>query len=151
MVQVDLTEQDKSVGKSAFIDHYIMLPHEMISSMYDGCSGLFHYIFTGVPGELEKYWLYNSDLAESLEIMADQFAHHVPLRLYGDGADARGRAHFELYSILPVLSCSGSTLDSRLLVCVRNTNTTTHTRQTICQILAWSFSALRDFDESIDF
>ena len=72
---------------------------------------------------------------------------YVPLRLYGDGADGRyGNVHFELYSILPVLAVSSSTLDSRLLTCVRNTATVPETRTTICRILAWSFNALRHCD-----
>lgn len=125
----------------------MLLPHELIASMYAACDGLFSYIFTGLPGDLEEYWRYNSDLAQSLGIMAGEFVYHLPLRIYGDGADARGRACFELYSILPVLSVSSSTLDSRLLVCVRNTATVTDTRQTICQILEWSFAALRNLDE----
>lgn len=67
----------------------------------------------------------------------------IPLRIYGDGADAQ--VHFEMFTVLPVLSASSSTLDSRLLTCVRNTDRTTpQARQSILEVLAWSFKALRN-------
>ena len=34
----------------------------------------------------------------------------VPLRVYGDGADAQ--QHFEVFTILPIMGCSSSTLDT---------------------------------------
>ena len=45
-----------------------MLPHELVAAIYDYCPGLFSYLFTGVPGALERYWGYNSDLAADLEM-----------------------------------------------------------------------------------
>ena len=66
----------------------------------------------------------------------------VPLRLYGDGANAQ--QHFEINTILPVLACGHSTLDTRLLCSVRNTQkTTVKARTDILVVLAWSFEALR--------
>lgn len=70
----------------------------------------------------------------------------IPLRIYGDGADAQ--QHFEIMTILPVLCCSSSTLDSRILCSVRNTSKTTNeARAHILQVLAWSFEALRVLDK----
>ena len=66
----------------------------------------------------------------------------IPLRLYGDGADAQ--QHFEIFTMLPVLSTSSSTLDSRILLSVRNCDkTTVKAREDILQTLAWSFESLR--------
>lgn len=66
----------------------------------------------------------------------------VPLRLYGDGANAQ--QHFEINTVLPVLACGHSTLDTRLLCSVRNTQkTTVKARTDILVVLAWSFEALR--------
>ena len=66
----------------------------------------------------------------------------IPLRIYGDGADAQ--QHFEIFTLLPILGCSSSTLDSRILLTVRNTEKTApEARRTILEIIAWSFEALR--------
>lgn len=66
----------------------------------------------------------------------------IPLRIYGDGADAQ--QHFEIFTLLPILGCSSSTLDSRILLNVRNTEKTApEARRTILEIIAWSFEALR--------
>jgi hypothetical protein len=67
----------------------------------------------------------------------------VPFRMYGDGADAS--QHFELFTILPLLCCSRSTLDNRIVTAIRNSNKTTpECRQQILVVLAWSFEALRN-------
>ena len=72
----------------------------------------------------------------------------MPLRIYGDGADAQ--QHFEIMTILPVLSCSSSTLDSRVLCSVRNADKTTNqARKDILDVLAWSFESLRILVEKI--
>ena len=69
----------------------------------------------------------------------------MPLRLYGDGADAT--QHFELMTLLPCLCCSSSTLDSRIAISIRNSNkTTVEARHKILEVLAWSFEALRIWD-----
>ena len=68
----------------------------------------------------------------------------MPLRIYGDGADAHNAQHFELMSMLPVLCASNSTMDSRILLTVRNCDKTTNqTRTDILTVIAWSFEALR--------
>ena len=41
----------------------------------------------------------------------------VPFRVYGDGADAS--QHFELFTILPLLCCSRSTLDNRIVTAIK--------------------------------
>ena len=46
----------------------VLLPHELVASIFLHCRGLFHYIFTGLPGALEGYWRYNSDLAMNLDL-----------------------------------------------------------------------------------
>ena len=67
----------------------------------------------------------------------------MPFRVYGDGADAS--QHFELFTILPLLCCSRSTLDNRSVTAIRNTNkTTSECRRQILVVLAWSFEALRN-------
>lgn len=73
-------------------------------------------------------------------------SHCLPLRIYGDGADAQANAHFEMYTVLPVLSVASSTLDTRLLYAVRNTDKTSpESRKKILETLAWSFEAMRNF------
>lgn len=66
----------------------------------------------------------------------------IPFRVYGDGADSS--QPFELFSILPVLCSSSSTLDGRLVTAVRNTHQShDSTRDKILGVIAWSFQALR--------
>ena len=48
-----------------------MLPHDIVHSMYK-FPGVFHQIWTGAPGELEKYWAYNLDLANDLGIQEQE-------------------------------------------------------------------------------
>lgn len=69
----------------------------------------------------------------------------IPLRIYGDGADAQ--QPFEIYTVLPVLGAeNSSTLDTRLLVAVRNTfKTHDSCRDDILTVIAWSFEALSAF------
>lgn len=65
----------------------------------------------------------------------------IPFRLYGDGADAQ--QHFEIMTMLPTLAVSSSTLDSRILLSVRNTDkTTTVARTRILEVTSWSLKAL---------
>ena len=72
----------------------------------------------------------------------------IPLRIYGDGADAQ--QHFEIFTMLPILGCSSSTLDSRILLNVRNTEKTTpEARRKILEIIAWSFESLRTLMEVV--
>ena len=69
----------------------------------------------------------------------------LPMRIYGDGADAQ--QHFEIMTVLPLLTCSSSTMDSRILCSVRNCDKTTNeARRLILEVLVWSFQALRIWD-----
>lgn len=52
--------------------------------------------------------------------------------------------------MLPILGCSSSTLDSRILLNVRNTEKTTpEARRKILEIIAWSFESLRTLMEVV--
>lgn len=204
-----------------------MLPHDIVHSMYK-FPEIFHNIWTGAPGELEKYWAYNLDLADELGIQEQEarkldlckfwgsnqiaqivlvklFLHRfwvsmLPLsgvstacaclldlllgmvsipgfqnryilisdvppetrfvstmrvsllaqvRIYGDGADAQ--QHFELMSLLAVVTGSSSTLDSRVALSVRNCNQTSpEARKLICDVVAWSFDSLRSLVQSFN-
>ena len=78
---------------------------------------------------------------------SEEYKWCIPLRAYGDGAEAQ--QHFEILSILPLMSCSSATLDSRILVNVRNTTkTASSARRTNLEVLAWSFSALRGLQKT---
>ena len=46
----------------------VMLPHDVLGSVWRYDQAVFHYVFSGVPGELEAYWACNSDLAEELQM-----------------------------------------------------------------------------------
>lgn len=50
------------------VKQFVMLPHEIVHSMYTFDPAIFHNIFTGVPGDLESYWAANLDLAESIGV-----------------------------------------------------------------------------------
>ena len=52
--QVQLSEKQKLMNRDPFIKHYLMAPHEIVAAIYHFCPGLFHYIFTGVPGSTEE-------------------------------------------------------------------------------------------------
>lgn len=68
----------------------------------------------------------------------------IPLRLYGDGADAHRNQSWEMFTMLPLLGGTSSTLDTRLLLSVRNTTyTMSDCRDSILQVIAWSFECLR--------
>lgn len=183
--KVQLSQQQRLLGYSDVCKQSIMPPHDIVATLYEK-SEMFFPLFTGEPGQLEKYWVENRDLYKSLGMessesrqlkalfcffygllapqkylqrqlsyqiliskpMATQpisqdIFNCIPLRIYGDGADAQ--VHFEMFTVLPVLSVSSSTLDSRLLTCVRNTDrTTAEARHSILVVLAWSFEALRN-------
>ena len=71
--------------------------------------------------------------------------HYIPIRLYGDGAEAQ--QPFEIYTMLSVLHAGSSTLDSRILLACRNVNQTRDTaRDLILDVLAWSFECLCNLD-----
>ena len=62
-----LNEQAEYLGASHFARQSCMLPHDIMHSMYH-FPGIFHHIWTGLPGDVEKYWTYNQDLASALGI-----------------------------------------------------------------------------------
>ena len=151
-----------------------MPPHDIISSMYNFSSGeIFFYLFAGVPGvssqkigskmpvtyfllfsnvlstvpdrskAIDDYWNNaGHDLKPTFPEFHGKFSRVIPLRIYGDGADAARK--FEMFSLLPILSASSSTLDTRLVLAVRNCSRTySDCRVKISEVLAWSFEALR--------
>ena len=66
----------------------------------------------------------------------------IPFRVYGDGAEAQQK--FELLSMLPLMSASHATLDSRILLTVRNCEKThAQARTDILEVVRWSIEALR--------
>ena len=75
--------------------------------------------------------------------LVNLWGHELQVRLYGDGADAQ--QHFELMTMLAVVTSSSSTLDSRLVLSVRNTHrTTVECRDLINEVIAWSFESMRN-------
>ena len=162
-----MTEVQSLLHGKRFCKQSMMLPHDIVSTVYKYQDN-FQMLFLGVPGRLERYWSENMDFFATLEEASCEpwqtpqtfvglymlLAHAakqvrvqipkdnvVPLRVYGDGADAQ--QHFEIMTILPVLSASSSTLDSRILVSVRNSDKTTNeARYKILEVLSWSFNAL---------
>lgn len=149
-----LTEAQVALGQCNTVPLAMLLPHELVSAVYHFDRGIFFSVFAGLPGDLERYWAYNSDLASALGMTwedawfnsivhtSKEYRSTIPLRLYGDGAEAQ--RHFELLSILPIMSVSGSTLDSRVLISVRNsTKTGSEARRSTLEVVAWSFQSLR--------
>lgn len=90
---------------------YVMPPHELIGALFSFDERLFQQLFLGIPGDLEAYWLANGRHCEDLSGF-DDFRRVVPLRVYGDGADVSRSQHFELISLLPVLTSASTTLDT---------------------------------------
>ena len=66
-VKVPLTEQQNLLGCKGFCTQSVMPPHELASSLFEW-PHIFHPIFTGEPGKIEKYWTENIDLWEALGI-----------------------------------------------------------------------------------
>ena len=67
----------------------------------------------------------------------------LPVRLYGDGADATRNQKFEVTSILPVLGLSSATMDSRIMLSCRNVCATgAGARDLVHKVIAWSFQCL---------
>ena len=60
-----------ALGKPEWVKQFCMLPHDIVHAMFE-FPGVFHQIWTGVPGDLEKYWSYNLDLASSLSICPEE-------------------------------------------------------------------------------
>ena len=91
---------------------------------------------------MKAYW--NMELLIDLYMcQADQLQWVVPLRVYGDGADSHRNQAFEMFSLLPLLGPKSSTLDTRVLLGVRNTVYTMNScRDAILDVISWSFSSL---------
>ena len=124
-----------------------MPPHEMIGSLFAADERTFQVLFLGLPGELQDYWLANGQHCENFSGCED-FENVVPLRLYGDGADVSLSQHFEMMSVLPVLTSTSTTLDTRMVISVRSTTMTERSAvDAICSVVAWSFTALRPLAE----
>jgi hypothetical protein len=70
--KANLTEEQLFLGAPQHIKQSVMLPHDIMESMFlFGNSEVFYHIFCGVPGDLERYWESNSDLADSLGLCPD--------------------------------------------------------------------------------
>lgn len=123
-----------------------MLPHQLVSAVYHHSWDTFVAVFLGAPGELEDYWLRNTDLMDyHPELLGHDFPRHIiPYRIYGDAADSRRAQNFELTSMIPIMSCGSATLDTRLALCVRSTVATSpEASHVVNEVLAWSFEAMR--------
>lgn len=154
-----------------FIKQYCQPPHDIIRHMYNFSSGeIFFYLFTGLPGVASQHFgVYVRSKCErthenctigltrgnrsllgwwwprleaQLPGVWRSFSKVIPLRIYGDGADAARK--FEFFSLLPILACSSSTMDTRLVLSVRNCSRTySDCRVKLAEVIAWSFEALR--------
>ena len=126
---------------------HIMAPHDLIHTIFAYDEWLFQSLFLGAPGDIEDYWDHNWQHALNFPEFDDRaiWEQIIPLRIYGDGADVNksGTLHFELLSLLPTLTASSSTLDSRLLLAVRSTyHTDPSALHDLSAVIAWSFEAL---------
>ena len=65
--QVQITEQQRLLGGRPECEQAIMLPHDILSCLYE-FPHIFHPLITGEPGRLDDYWVQNQDLRESLEM-----------------------------------------------------------------------------------
>ena len=57
----------------------MMLPHDIVSHLF-AHPEIFHPLFTGEPGRIQRYWEQNLDLIESLKmphLEAKLFSHQV--------------------------------------------------------------------------
>ena len=123
---------------------WVMLPHDIVATLWR-YPEVFYPTLVGAPGDLESYWDRSSDLEEAHADMGEDLRRWaLPLRLYGDAADSHRAQNFELTSLLPVLACASTTQDTRLVLAVRSTvSTSPEASHVINHVLAWSFEALR--------
>ena len=136
----------KAIASKTTCKQHVMLPHQLVSSVYNHSMDTFACIFLGAPGDLRDYWLRNADLMERHpELSGPDFCDHVlPYRIYGDSADSRRNQNFELTSMIPLLSAGSSTMDTRLVLSVRSTTATSpRASHIVNEVLAWSFEAMR--------
>ncbi len=131
-----LTDQQVLLGARPFHKQSVLLPHELVSSLFVQ-PHIFHPLLTGEPGRLQWYWSQNADLMNCFDgldpwltkmwgpksystMLQDGCTAYrlfrspkdpattIPLRIYGDGAEAQ--QHFEIMSLLPLMSISKSAL-----------------------------------------
>ena len=69
--KAQINEDLIALGQPKFVPQNVMLPHDVVSSMYK-FPGVLYRIWTGSPGELEQYWSYNLDLAQELGIRPEE-------------------------------------------------------------------------------
>ena len=69
------------LGANKFVRQSCMLPHDIMHSMYN-FPDIFHHIWTGPPGELEKYWMRNLDLASDLGIQPCVAWQNICVKLF---------------------------------------------------------------------
>ena len=65
--KVEQTEQQFLLRGEKYTDQCVLLPHEIVASMYKHPK-VFFPLLVGEPGRLEKYWAENIDLYESLKM-----------------------------------------------------------------------------------
>ena len=93
--------------------------------------------------DVNRFWERNEDLAATCPDIPD-LNLAIPYRVYGDGADSHRNQNFEAMTLLPVLASGSSTLDTRILVSVRNCQGTAASARTkISETIAWSLCAMR--------
>ena len=68
----------------------------------------------------------------------------IPYRVYGDSADSKRNQNFELTSLLPCCATGSATLDTRIVLAIRSTSSTSpESCHIINEVLTWSFEAMR--------
>ena len=90
-----MNEDFIALGKPEWVKQFCMLPHDIVHSMFQ-FPGVFHHIWTGVPGDLEKYWDYNLDLASSLGIGPEE-PWHVLKKLSGVFSPHVWSSHLQVF------------------------------------------------------
>ena len=60
-----MTEQQMLLRGEGFCKQCILLPHDIMASLFE-YPEVFHAIITGEPGRIDEYWAQNLDLLESL-------------------------------------------------------------------------------------
>ena len=102
------------------------------------------YVFSGVASRSGTTNLLGKQSGLSRNMFGFELGHGDPYRVYGDGADSHRNQSFEAITLLPCLSGSSSTMDTRILVSIRNTvSTASSARTKISEVIAWSLCCLR--------
>ena len=74
--KVPLTEQQRLLGNNLYSKQCMMLPHDIVSHLF-AYPEIFHPLFTGEPGRIQRYWEQNLDLIEAMHMP------HLEAKLYG--------------------------------------------------------------------